>query len=327
MRINFQMKLVGIFTALFIFLAGTLASANTLFEGWFEIYRGTKKVGFLVERFEFVNNQFRVTKYLKTNAEGANITESLKAYSAPDLGPIKYAYTNKTGDDVKIIDANFKGDMMTLETFDGKTKSKQSKRFKKGTFLSEFLIYLILSQKDGLQVGKSYTYSAIAEEDGTVATGNSLVKDEETIKGKKVYRILNDFKGQKYFSWYTAKGEPVLNRSPEANMEVRLADSQAQATEGLVAKLNDLKLLFGSLPGESAAVSDAPVQVKDDVKGVKPDDADTTVEDADKASDKKLEDKKKKLFEKHSVKPSKSAGVPGGQGIEIKGAKPPTSNE
>ena len=47
-------------------LTGPQSFANTLFEGWFEVFIGEKKVGFLVERYEFADNKFKATKYLKT---------------------------------------------------------------------------------------------------------------------------------------------------------------------------------------------------------------------------------------------------------------------
>jgi hypothetical protein len=238
----------------FILLIGFTSQAaapTILFEGWFSILLGTKKIGYSVERYEFKDNKFYATTYLKTNAEGSNVTESLKAVSAPDLTPISYQYTSKVGDDIKVIDASFKADTMTLNTDDGKKKSKETKRFKKGTFLSCMLMYLILSQKSGLKVGNDFKYNAIAEEEGTAYTGSVLVKNEEPVKGRASFRLLNEFKGEKYLSWVTAKGETLLTRQPDKNIDVRFADSKDDATENFSVNNKDLEILFGKIPGDA----------------------------------------------------------------------------
>lgn len=285
--------------ALAVLIFPGLVQANVLFEGWFEVYIGAKKVGFLVERYEFTDNKFKAVSYLKTNKEGNDITESLKAYSGPDLKPISYAYTYKGGEEVKVIDATFKGEVMNLKINDGKKETKQTKMIKKGTFLSTFLLYLILQQKTGgLKTGADYSYNAIAEEDGTAYTGSSLVSTLDKVKGRDAYKILNQFKGEKFFTWVTPKGEILLTRSPEKNIELRFADNQAQATKDMIVNLQDLKLLFGKIPGDTGAGA---------------------------GGDKELEEKKKKLFDKPPTKPGKFGGLPGGQGIEIKGAPTPSA--
>ncbi len=244
------------------------ARANLLFEGWFQVLAGSEKVGFFVERYEFNNNKFKCVTYLKTNAGGNNVTESLKAESGPDLSPSSYQYTSKTGDNVKVIDATFKADMMTLNIFDGKKKTVTSKRIKKGTFLSEFLIYVVLNQKNGLKIGNDFKYNAIAEEEGTAYTGSLLVKNQEPVKGKDAFRLINEFKGEKYISWVTPRGEPLLVRQPNQNIDVRFAENEAAATEGITVNKNDLALLFGKVPGESASDNTEASPVKRPTKNV-----------------------------------------------------------
>ncbi|MDZ4678221.1 MAG: hypothetical protein SGI74_12020 [Oligoflexia bacterium] len=284
------------------FLFSFNANANTLFEGWFEVYLGAKKIGYMTERFEFADKKFKATTYLKTNAEGGSITESLKAFAGPDLTPLNYSYTSKSGEEIKIIDATFKGELMTLKINDGKSDKKETKRIKKGTFLSSFLLYLIF-QNGGLSVGKNFTYSAIAEEDGSAHIGKAAITSKEKIKDKETYKILNSFKGDKYFTWATAKGEIVLSRAPEKNIDVRFVASQAEATKGFMVNNTDLKLLFGKIPGETS--TEIPTE-------------ETTLET-------QAADKKKRLTPTEPSGPAgKKAGVPAGEGLMIKGV-PPTS--
>lgn len=243
-------NLIAKFLITAILLFSMTASANVLFEGWFEVFVGAKKVGFLVERYEFTNNKFKAVTYLKTNSDGNDVTESLKAFSGADLKPLNYSYTSKAGKEVKVIDATFTGEKMNLKIHNGKNETKKTKLIKKGTFLSTFLLYMILNQKEGLSEGKSYTYSAIAEEDGTAYMGTANITKLEKVKGKEAYKILNKFKDQSFFSWVTPKGEFLIVRNPDSNIDVRFAETQEQATEGMNPNLKDLKLLFGKLPGE-----------------------------------------------------------------------------
>lgn len=247
---------------IFGFLFTSQAHAKLLFEGWFQVLVGTEKIGYLVERYEFDDNKFKCVTYLKTNSDGNNVTESLKAESGPDLAPLNYQYTSKTGDQVKVIDAVFKADTMSLSIFDGAKKTQTTKRIKKGTFLSEFLMYLILSQKNGLKVGNDFKYNAIAEEEGTAYTGSVIVKNKEPVKGKEAYRLLNEFKGEKYFTWVTPLGEPLLVRQPDRNLDIRFSETQGEATEGLPVNKKDLALLFGKIPGETPSPVPAPAAKK-----------------------------------------------------------------
>ncbi|MCC6276842.1 MAG: hypothetical protein IT289_02875 [Oligoflexia bacterium] len=257
------MKRLGL--GLILSLFSYTASGKVLFEGWFDVYLGAKKVGYSVQRYEFGDGKFKAVTYLKTNAEGGNITESLKAFSAPDLKPISYSYTSKAGDAVKLVDATFKGESMTLKINDGKAEKKEAKKIKKGTFLSTFLLYLMMSQENGLSVGKNYAYYAIAEEDGTTQNGKALVSGKEKVKGKEALKVLNEFKGDRFFSFVTPTGEFLLTRNPTNNIEMRRADSQEAATKDFTVDKSSLKLLFGTLPGDQATAPEpkpAPTEEK-----------------------------------------------------------------
>jgi uncharacterized protein Veg len=298
--------LIATLSSLFagVILFTSLVSASTLFEGWFEIYVGAKKIGYLTERYEFTSDsKFKCTYYIKTELDGNTTTESLKAFSSSSLAPISYAYTSKAGEDIKVVDATFKGEQMTLKINDGKSEHKETKQIKKGTFLSTFLLYLIMgNEKAGLKLTNNYMYSAIAEEEGVAYNGQALVSSKEKVKGQDTFKVLNKFKTgtkneERFFTWVTPKGEVVLTRSPDKNVDVRSVATQAEATKGLMVNLKDLKLLFGKIPGESVGASEAAA-TGEDKKTTPPKPAATPG-------------------------PVKGAGEPSGQGIEIKGVPPP----
>jgi hypothetical protein len=284
-----------------ILLFSFSAQGSTLFEGWFEVFLGAKKIGYMTERFEFVDNKFKATSYIKTSVDGGNITESIKAFSGADLRPLNYSYTSKVGEEIKIIDATFKGEIMNLKINDGKKEKKETKKIKKGTFLSSFLLYLML-QNGGLSVGKNYTYYAIAEEDGVASIGKALISSKEKVKDKETFKILNTFKNEKYFTWVTAKGEILLTRAPDKNIDVRVATNQAEATKGFMVNNSDLKLLFGKIPGATGAETSVPPAADKE-------DGSETLEAV----------KKKRLKgDAPTVPPGKGAGVPAGEGLLIK---------
>ncbi len=323
------MKIFFLTVTVFIQFLSTHAMANVLYEGWFEVVLGQHKVGYLVERYEFTGEKFKSTYYLKTNADGGNITESLKAFAANDLSPLSYSYTAKVDKDIKVIDATFtdpnpdckpdkvrKGQeckplVMTATINDGKKESKSITRVKKGSIVSTFLLYLIMSQKNGLAEGNDYSYFAVAEEDTNVYSGTAKVSTLEKVKGRDAFKILNSFKGENFFTWITPKGEILLTRSPDKNIDVRTVDGQAEATKGMAYNAQDIQLLFNKkIPGENSISNQ-----RDDKEQLAP----------KQSAAQKTEEKKKKLFEKHPVKEGKKAGVPGGLGIEIKGIPPPPS--
>src|ERR1700678_942779 len=72
------------------------ASAQVLFEGYSKVILDGVHVGYVVQRFEFDSKkkEFTTAYYLKTGANGGNITESLKARSTEGLRPISYQYTS-----------------------------------------------------------------------------------------------------------------------------------------------------------------------------------------------------------------------------------------
>lgn len=227
---------------------GISANAEIMFEGYSAVRSGSTPIGYTILRYEFdaKKKQFTSTSFLKTNAAGNNVTESLKAVSNDKFQPISYSYTTKVGDTVKIIDAKFTNNEMNATISDGKNIQKVKVPVKKGTFLSTFLGYLML--QNGYKVDKKFTYSAIAEEDGAAYSGEAFIKAEEDFKGQKTFRILNKFKGAEFISFVNPKGEVIGTVSPLQDISTELMATPAEATKGLVVPADALKTLFGSVP-------------------------------------------------------------------------------
>lgn len=224
------------------------ARAEVMFEGYSTVRSGEKQIGYVVQRYEFDagKKKFTSTYYLKTNKEGGDITESLKAQCNDKFQPLNYQYTTKVGETIKTVDAKFKGKTMTATVGDGKTEKKSTSKVEDGVFLSTFVGYLML--QNGYKVGKSFKYRAIAEEDAKIEDGTATIKTEQKLNGQTVYIIANRFKGADFTSLVNAKGEVFKTESPLQNISTELKASKEDATSGFTLPPDTLKTLFGQVP-------------------------------------------------------------------------------
>jgi len=254
---HFSKKFVGTRRHLVFLLAfGTLllpssnAHAEILFEGYSKVLLDGKHVGYIVQRYEYdtKKQEFTTAYYLKTSPVAGNITESLKARSTQALKPISFQFTELTGSHTKTIDAQFKNDTMTALIDDGGKKETISKKIPKTSFLSSFLAYVMLNGKDGIKKGVKYSYSAIAEEDATLNSGEAFISGEEPTEGINAFKILNTFKSAQFVSWCTYKGEVIATRSPVQKISTELVATAHEATEGLTMSAAALTQLFGNVP-------------------------------------------------------------------------------
>ena len=249
------------FFALFILTFSLSIKAEVLFEGYSKVLLGDTHIGFTIQRYEFDPRKkvFRSISFLRTGPAGGDITESLKTLSDENLVPISYEYTSLAGGKSKTIDAKFNKGQMTAQVKDsGKSKTIR-KDIPKGTFLSNFLIYLIMKSKEGLVVDKRYGYSAIAEEDAEIFKGDALVEKEEVFKGIPAFKILNRFKEMKFISHVSDRGEVLGTQSPANSISTEVVANPQDAIGAFGASTAILKTLFGDLPaGQKNVIAQAP---------------------------------------------------------------------
>lgn len=319
-------KLLVLFLVLFSFQA----RAETLFEGWYRILSAGQHVGYVVQRYE-VDPKTRIftsTYFLKTNAFGNEVTEGVKAKSAENLTPISYQYTSKVGKKIKTIDAVFEGGVPAKKptktkakiektpeglrivatiTEDGKSQ-RIDKVLPKETFLSTFLAYLMLQNKDGgIKVGNNYQYKAIAEEDAAVYSGTAFVKETVKQNGVELYKILNTFKDVQFINNVTAKGETAFTKTPVLHLTTELATSADDARKTIALDEKSIKTLFGSIPG-NGTLADSPLAQ-----------APTTATPSKAAETEKAQPESTTTKTTEApAEPKKGEGVPPGQGIITK---------
>ncbi len=246
-----------------------LAANKTLFEGYYKILSGDQHVGYYIQRYELDPKlrQFISTYFLRTNAVGGNISESLKAYSTDKLNPIKYQYTSLQGKVAKTIDANVrsgKKDDSILQVKineNGKLRVFE-KEIEKGTFFSTFLIYLLMQGEKGITPGVKYNFRAVAEEDGKALPGEVFVESETKKMGVDVYKVLYTFKRTQFVNFITQFGESIISVSPALQISAEMVTSPELATAGMPYNEKSLSLLFGGVPkGEQHSLKN---------KGIKP---------------------------------------------------------
>ncbi len=269
----------------------SVAQAEVLFEGYAKILSNGSPIGYTISKYEFdaKSKKFISTYFLKTSGQGAEITESLKAFSTADLAPISYAYTSIVGKETKTIDAKFLGLKMNAQVKSGGKTQTIRKDFPKGTFLSTFLVYLMLKSKDGLKTDSNYDYQAIAEEDAAVYKGQASVGKEEAYLGLKAFKVQNKFKDVRFVSFVNERGEVLGTSSVAQGVSTELVADPAQATAGFPVSAGILKSLFGEVPLGKTNMISKSVNIR-------------------------------------PTNPGKQQGIPQGQGIQLKSESTPHSD-
>lgn len=234
----------------FIACLGQFAKADVLFEGYSKITSGGVHIGYSIVRYEFDNKkkQFIATTFLKTNEFGGNLTESLKAFSDNEMKPLSYQYTTLIGKEVKTIDAKIEKNKLLATVKTGDKTEKISKDVPKGTFLSSFLVYVILRSPTGFKAETKYDFQAIAEEDAEIHKGVAVIKNPEMFNGLQAFKVLNEFKSSKFTSLVNEKGEVFTTKSPVQGIATELVAKPSEATAGISVPASTLTQLFGSVP-------------------------------------------------------------------------------
>lgn len=269
--ITMTIKLFGLFL-LFFSPALTLAG-EVMFEGFYQIKLEDKLVGYNVIRYEFdpKAKTFESISFVRAKFGGKTVQESLKAKANDKFQPISYQYTSQVDNALQTIDATFKDEQMKLVKSDGKTVKNETYKIPKGTFLSTFLLYIMMQKK--MALNEVFKYSAVAEEEGSSYWGKSWLESKSDKGPYTVFRILNSFKGEKFISNLAAvpdpkraeffiKGEVFSSLSPDKNVATELVTSPHLATEGQLVPNKILVTLFGGMPtGKMNMIATPPAKL------------------------------------------------------------------
>jgi hypothetical protein len=290
------------------------AKAQVLFEGYSKVLSAGQHVGYIVNRYEFdqKKKQFVSISFLKTNELGGNLAESLVARAEEDFTPISYQYTTVVGGQSKSIDAKFAKGKILATIKDGAKTEKIDKDLPKGAFLSTFLGYVMAKNPKGISPDTKYDYQAVAEEDAAVYKGVALIKSKEDFNGVKAYKILNEFKGTKFVSYLSEKAEVLASKSPVLSIATEVVAQPSAATAGHNVPAAILKQLFGDVPtGQANEIS------RNRSAGAEP--------LAKASSGSAKTDANPTPTTVNAPNPGKQYGIPGGKGMQFKGAPATTT--
>jgi hypothetical protein len=226
------------------------ASAEILFEGYIKVLVANKHVGFGVQRYEIDSKkkQFINVNLLKFSIGGVVVTEGLKTISDLSFNPISYQYTRVEGNQAKTIDAVIKKNKMTGTIYMANKKTKISADVPKGSFFSSVLAYMLLSSPTGLKTDSRYDYQAIVEEDANLVKGSVVVEKEEQFNGISAFRTVNSFKGDRWISLVTGKGEVLKTEAPTQGVKSELVATPQEAIADIGLPVEIVKQLFGNTP-------------------------------------------------------------------------------
>lgn len=266
---NFLFGLIVLF-----FSPGTLYASEIMFEGYYRIEVSGEHIGYAIQRYEYDSKAkgFTCTTFMRVKMGDKVIQESLKAKSNDKFQPLSYQYTSQVNETTKGIDATFKGQIMTLKRFEGGSNKVKNETYKipEGSFLSSFLMFVMLQKK--LALNQAFKYSGIAEEEGASYWGKAWLESKE-VKGKQVhFRVFNMFKDEEFISRMVAIPDPAEadkylkaefqgTESPKQKLTTRLIATPNQATEGQTVPNKTLIGLFGAMPtGKVNLIASPPTE-------------------------------------------------------------------
>jgi len=235
------------------------AEANILFEGYSKVLSKDVHIGYVISRYEFdeKKKEFKSSYFLRTNALGGNIRESLRARAKEDFSPISYVYTSVIGDRTKLIEASVTKNILKAKITEGDRIEEIERKIPNDAFFSTFLAYVLLKRQGpnnnnstgvGLSVGSEYEYEAIAEEDAAVFKGLAKVGASTKVDGLDAFRISNEFKGSEFDTFATPKGEMLSTDSLLESIKTQLVATPDEATQGQEVSPEHLRLVFDGIP-------------------------------------------------------------------------------
>ncbi len=228
------------------------AIENTMFEGYYKVLLSNVHAGYAVQKYTFdpKKKEFHSVYYVyvRLSPDGKKYsTESLSAVSNEKFHPISYQYTAIANGKPIIIDAKvIKNDILQAKiNKDGKTTMKQEK-VPKGAFFSTMLLQLVL--QNGLQVGKSFSYKAVAEEDAKVVGGTLSVTKEQKFAGLNAHKLEYKFKDIESDAYVSDDGHVLSSEARAQGVRTLLVATPAEAKGNFPFPTKTLKTLFGNIP-------------------------------------------------------------------------------
>lgn len=275
------MMLKQLYFMVILLLTQSTFAAAPAFEAYYKFILGGVHSGYVIQRFEIDNAKNEMTSmyytYVKTPT--GTTTESLVAISDLTFEPKSYQYTALVDGKIKSIDATFKNKKMTAKIIDDKKTQTVSLTVPANGFMSTFLNYVVL--KNGMTVGKSYEFYALAEESpaclrGEVPCdsknrgfikGTALVESEQKMSGIPSFKLKINYKGIDFLGYVAPNGETLGSVSPLQDASTEIVATREEAVGEFPFKINHVKTVFGEIPlGVKNYLHVKPVSSKSNVE-------------------------------------------------------------
>ncbi len=283
--------MLKLFSSLLVFLAASAVNAEIIFEGYYKIEIEGKHIGYSIirEEFDAKKKEFVSTRFTKTSPELKDITMSSVAVCDDGFKPksLQFIYLDKTSK--KIINGKVAGNKFNLDISEGGAPQKSSIDLPKGVFFSSFVTYLMMQK--GIKTDTGFSYSAIAEEAGSVIDGTTKIeKAMVDYKGQKVFKAVNTFGGANFTALLNALGETLVSDTPAQNEHAELVKTPDEATKGINVPKNVIQTLFGGMPaGTKNSLNPAAAQTSQKVIEPTPTTKDPAKKEKPKTTGQKLE--------------------------------------
>lgn len=237
--------------ALLTSFSPAFAQESTIFEGYYKVLLSNVHAGYAVQRYTF-NAQKKQFKsiyyvYVRLSPDGKKYTtESLTALSNEKFHPVSYQYTAISDGKPIAIDGQVKNDILVANINKGGKSTTSKVKVPKGAFFSTMLLHLVL--QNGLKVGKSFSFNAVAEEDAKVLGGTLSVTTEQKIKGVNTHKLEYDYKNVKSEAYVSDEGHVLSSDAPAQGVSTVLVAEASEARGNFPFPEKTLKTLFGSVP-------------------------------------------------------------------------------
>ncbi len=255
------MKYFFYFTFLLLWTQSATA-AEPAFEAYYRFVLGDKHSGYVVQRLEIEpkKNIFTSTYYVYVKTPTGSTTESLVAKADSSFEPISFQYSALVDGQAKTAEGTFKNKKMTGKMSDGKKSQNISLAVPANGFLSVFLNYVVL--KNGLMVGKNYSFIALAEESPACfqkdalcgpksvgfLNGSTSIQSEQKFKEVPAFKVKFNFKDIEFYGILSNTGETLASISPMQNAATEIVATKAEAVAAFPFSEKHIKLLFGDIP-------------------------------------------------------------------------------
>ncbi len=245
-----------------------MANAEITFEGFYRIENAGEHVGFSVVREELdPKTKISTIRYFIVTTDRDHKLHEVRSTSTHDarLNPLTSDYIEKTeGQEVEHLHVQIKitGKNYHYVKQEDKFKKQGDGKLKDNEFLRPMTDHVLLLNH--LKKGKAYTYDVFRDDEAAHRGGQVQVLDEATVKGHKLFQILDDSEMHPQENWLADNGQILMSRLPKVSVTSKLVPNFEMAVGEIPFKRSDLLHFFPEMPkGEKNLIAEHQIVLSD----------------------------------------------------------------